>query len=379
MALKRTPDRKAVSAVSDVFNEMQRGATVLAACCVADRAGLWKVMAENSDAEGGKFITVDEISSIGKLHPRYVTEICGSLACAGLLQYDEEKDGFAIDSATAKITADDSFALTFGGNFDRMPAMYQAVPGVAQAMMTPEKMTGVDFKDIAQWGYSRYMERAGVGVAKPYVNNWLPTGLPEVTEQLKAGGMNVAEVGCGAGRITVALAQAFPKTKFTGIELDPTQFAKAQAMNPGLTNLEFQNRDMATIEEGTYDFVVNHDCIHDLVDPLLGLTQIRKALKPGGLFFSMEPRAGEDIKQRYKQATANGGKNRMMIASGYAGSCMYCMTVSCAHGGVGLGSATFGPKKYEAIARQAGFTEFKIVGNSAINNHYVMSAGKSSL
>merc|ERR1719487_144234 len=162
------------------------------------------------------------------------------------------------------------------------------------------------------------MERAGVGVAKPYVNTWLPTGLPEVTEQLKAGGMNVAEVGCGAGRITVALATAFPNSTFTGIELDPTQFSKALAMNPGLENLDFQNRDMATIEEGTYDFIVNHDCIHDLVDPVMALTQIRKALKPGALFFSMEPRVGEDIKQRYKQATANGGKNRMMIASGYA-------------------------------------------------------------
>ena len=40
------------------------------------------------------------------------------------------------------------------------------------------------------------------------------------------------------------------------------------------------------------------------------------------------------------------------------------MTVSCAHGGAALGSATFGPKAYESIARQAGFTSFEQVGGN---------------
>ena len=77
------------------------------------------------------------------------------------------------------------------------------------------------------------------------------------------------------------------------------------------------------------------DCIHDLVDPVGVLRTIRRALKRDGIFFSSEPKSGETLADNLSPA----------MASGYGISTLHCMTVSLAHGGMGLGNA-FGPKRY---------------------------------
>lgn len=62
-----------------------------------------------------------------------------------------------------------------------------------------------------------------------------------------------------------------------------------------------------------------------------------------------------------------------MIEVGVGMSALHCMTVSLAHGGAGLGCATFGPKAYRKLAREAGFTKFEVVGGNAVNTFYALS------
>lgn len=379
MANKREPDRKAVSALTGELNDAMQSGIILALGAVADRAGIFKLLAESSDAEGGVFLTEAAISTMGKLHPRYVREICGGLAAAGYLVYDAGADGYAMNATQAKVLADPNFALTFTGNFDILPAIYRAVEGVTQATMTPEKMTGVPFSEQAAWGFTRGMERMSPGVKSAYARKWLPEAMPEMVEKLKAGNMKVADLGCGAGVVATTLAETFPNADITGIDLNPLQIERANARHPGVKNLRFENRDLATVAPGTYDLIVNHDCIHDLVDPVGALKSVCQALKPNGIFFSMEPKiTGESAKENYENAQKNNGRNKKIIAMGYGMSCLHCMTVSCAHGGIGLGSATFGPNTYEKLARDAGFTNFKIVGSNAVNNFYALSGGTGS-
>ena len=46
-----------------------------------------------------------------------------------------------------------------------------------------------------------------------------------------------------------------------------------------------------------------------------------------------------------------------------------------AHGdAAGLGSATFGPKRYETLARGAGFLSFRRLFGNGVNNFYVLAA-----
>ena len=76
-----------------------------------------------------------------------------------------------------------------------------------------------------------------------------------------------------------------------------------------------------------------------------------------GVFFSGEPKSGENLGENLGSA----------MASGYGISTLHCTTVSLAHGGMGLGSA-FGPKKYEGLVKEAGFLSFDTVGSNPMNN-----------
>ena len=83
----------------------------------------------------------------------------------------------------------------------------------------------------------------------------------------------------------------------------------------------------------------------------------------------MEPRVGESLAENLKPA----------MAQAYGMSALHCITVSLALGGPGLGSGTFGPSKYEALATEAGFASFKLVGNNAMNNFYELKAPGGAL
>ena len=88
--------------------------------------------------------------------------------------------------------------------------------------------------------------------------------------------------------------------------------------------------------------------IHDVVDPLAVLGQIRAALAEGGCYLMVEPQAGDDLEQNLHPAGA----------LTYALSTLHCMTQSLAQGGVGLGAA-WGPGRAEQYCRDAGFGHFE--------------------
>jgi len=336
------------------FNAMVQGSTVLAVAAVADRTGLFKVLA------GAGPLTVAQIAEKGRLHPRYVQEVCSCLACAEFLSYDTQADTFVLPAAQARLLTDENFALNCAGWCDMVPSLMAAIPGVTQAMMNPHMASGVPFSFFSETGFSKGMSRVnGPGIKSTYIRKWLPS-LPNSVEWLQTG-IRVADLGTGYGALALALATAFPNSRITGIDIDNTSIerAKAGAALTSLTNINFSCKDVAQIEPATYDLITNHDCIHDLADPVGVLRAVRRALKPGGVFFSMEPRSGENLGENLSPS----------MAQGYAISTMHCMTVSLAQGGMGLGNA-MGPKKYEALTSEAGFSYFSVVGHNAINNFY---------
>ncbi|MDT9136453.1 hypothetical protein RSW15_25300, partial [Escherichia coli] len=63
------------------------------------------------------------------------------------------------------------------------------------------------------------------GYVNALVQDWLPA-LDGVVDKLKAGA-KVADVGCGHGLSTILMAQAFPKSSFTGYDFHPASIAAA--------------------------------------------------------------------------------------------------------------------------------------------------------
>jgi SAM-dependent methyltransferase len=178
------------------------------------------------------------------------------------------------------------------------------------------------------------------------VQQWVPS-VPGLAEKLAAGS-SYADVGCGAGRALLRLAEAFPASKFAGYDAFPAQIerARAAARDAGLEDrVRFEVLDAAAGLPERYDVISTFDVVHDSVDPASLLGAIRRGLNEGGTYLILEMRSHDD-------PADNVGPLATLL---YGVSVLYCMTTSLAGGGEGLGTCGLPPAKLRELCAAAGF------------------------
>ena len=132
-----------------------------------------------------------------------------------------------------------------------------------------------------------------------YTHPLLADAMWQIAEQLSPPGGRVLEPGCGPG---VFLARAPDGVSLTGVELDPTTAAIAQALHPKATIHAGSFANVRGLAEGSFDLVIGNVPFGDVVlyDPkhnkakhsihnhflLKGLA----LLKPGGLLVALTSR-----------------------------------------------------------------------------------------
>src|SRR4030095_4240373 len=105
-----------------------------------------------------------------------------------------------------------------------------------------------------------------------------------------ASGIQMLDVGCGRGRIINRLAELYPKSRFTGMDLstEATLSAWGEAADKKLRNVEFIVSDLSDFdvkaETEAYDLVTTFDAIHDQAKPLNVLKGIHRTLRGDGLY-----------------------------------------------------------------------------------------------
>ena len=338
-------DRTRIEAFLDRFVGYSAGAMTMALLAVADRSGLLAWLAEN---ESG---TVEAIAAGADLEERYVTEILSGLAASGVVDYDPATGTFTLPREHALFLADETSPYFMGGWFDMVPSVMRQIDGVANAA---KNGGGVGFEEFGP-DLIRGLDRGNGPSQRVFlVSRWLPA-VPGLTPVLESGA-RVADVGCGVGTAAILMAQAFPSSKVTGYDVSDDSLAVAASRASGVENVEFEHYSVDAIPtEPPNDLVTAFDVIHDLVDPLAGMTRIRESLAPGGRFLMMEPNMSSSLE-------ANLTDRGAML---YGVSTMHCMTQSLARGGAGLGAA-WGREKAVEYAERAGFGGFEPV--DAITN-----------
>lgn len=152
------------------------------------------------------------------------------------------------------------------------------------------------------------------------VENSIPYILPYLVSQE----LNILDVGCGPGSITIDLASRVPKGQVTGVDYADKvlEEARANARNKGCENVKFVAASVYELpfEDHTFDITHAHQLLQHVTDPVRALREMRRVTKPGGIVASREtdlkgflwypelPELSEWIAMYEQAARASGGE-----------------------------------------------------------------------
>jgi SAM-dependent methyltransferase len=291
--------------------------------------------------------TDEELARRARVDRRYARDWLGGLAARGYLDYDPDSRRYCLPPEHAAAVADEGGPFFLGGAFEQLPGLIGAYGKVAEACATG---TGVPAEAYGE-EMRRAMERTSAGwFEHQLVPQWIPA-TPGLHDRLARGG-DVADLGCGSGRAVIALARAYPRSRFVGFDTFDAALARARANaeEAGVAErVRFEERDVASGLTGQYDLITMFDALHDIARPLDVLRGIRSALSEDGRFLLLEIQSAE-------RPEGNVGPVSTLM---YATSVMYCIPTSLAAGADGLGTLGLPEHRVRALCGEAGFSEVR--------------------
>jgi 2-polyprenyl-3-methyl-5-hydroxy-6-metoxy-1,4-benzoquinol methylase len=346
-------DKDRIKAFVDrVFADMA-GAMVAGMGYLGVKTGLFRAMA------GKGPMTLADVVAASALQPRYVEEWLKGMSCAGYLEYDAAAQTFRLPDEHAFLLASEGTDHFMGGLYAMAPVLLRVAPRVADAF---KDGGGVRFDEFGADGVLG-LDAINRGTYENRLTSYWLKSLPEVVRRLEAGG-RALDVGCGVGRVCLALAKAFPKAEVVGLDPDTESIrqATAAAKAAGVDRrIRFVAQTTGEFDGGGgFDLITAFDCIHDFAAPVATLAEMRALLDPGGVLFIAEPRAADRLEDNFNP-----------IATMYYGfSLFHCMTQSLAQGGPGLGTC-MGPARMKQLLHEAGFEHFEVLDiRSQVNQFY---------
>jgi SAM-dependent methyltransferase len=342
--------RQFAGEVVGLFN----GAGLTFMVSIGHRTGLFDKMAAMPPS------TAAQIASQTGLNERYVSEWLGAMVTGRIVEYDPS-------AKTYRLPAEHALSLTRAAGPMNLGAFAQffAEMGSVETEIVDKFQNG---GGVPYSSYPRFQQLMREQSAQIFdvalVNVTLPL-VPGIVERLKAG-IDVADVGCGAGHAINVMAKAFPNSRFTGYDFseEGVTIARAEARGWGLTNAEFEVKDAAMLDGSRqFDLITVFDAIHDQAKPRRVLRGIYDSVRPGGYFLCVDIKASSKLEENMEHPLA---------PFLYTISTMHCMTVSLALDGEGLGTV-WGDEKARELLAEAGFTDVAVreVPGDIMNNYYV--------
>ena len=331
---------KSTSGVFDIFT-----------IYIGDQLGFYRVLT-NSES-----LTSVELATRSATHERYVREWLEQQTVAGILEVENPTD--EATSRRFRLPAPYAEVLVERDSLNYLAPLAQLVVGAARPVHTvldafragggvPFATYGIDLRE-GQAGMNRAMFLQQLG------QEWLPA-IPDIHARLQADPpARVADIGCGVGWSSIGIAQAYPKVRIDGYDLDEPSIELAQA-NLREANLNgrvtFQVRDAGdSALAGQYDLVTAFECVHDMSDPVGVLRTMRRLANETGAVVIVDERVGDTF-------TPTGNEVEWMM---YGWSVLHCLPVGMADQpstGTGTVMRAGTLRRY---AQEAGFREVEVL------------------
>jgi SAM-dependent methyltransferase len=259
---------------------------------LGERLGLYEALADAGPATAGQLAARVGVAE------RYAREWLEHQAVAGILAADDGEDHvtrrFSIPPGHEEVLLDrDSLnymtPLALG-----VVGVAQALPHVRHAFTTGAGVPYEAYGDETRHFISRINRPMFLNLL---AGEWFPA-VPGLVERLNGDPpARVADVGCGTGWSSIAIARGFPKAVLTGLDLDRPSIEEARrhAEEAGVAGrVAFEVHDAADPAlAGSFDLVCAFETIHDMVNPVAALRAMRALRAPGGTVLVADERVAD--------------------------------------------------------------------------------------
>ena len=331
--------------------EATLGTWDLLAVYVGDKLGLYQAMADRGT------LTSSELADATGTHERYVREWLEQQATSGILDVDDadvaqEARRYGLPPGHEEVLLDET-SLNYMVPIGKLVvACVRPLNSLLHAFQTG---AGVPYAD-----YGADLHEGQAAFTRPMFEHllgsvWLPS-IPDVHARLQADPpARVADVACGEGRSTIAIAEAYPKVIVDGIDVDRSSIEVAGrhlAESAVEDRVTFHLMDAADLNPAArYDLVYIHESLHDMSYPVKILGACRALISDGGCVVIGDERVPDTF-------TASGDDLERFY---YGFSVLHCLPV----GMVGEGAAGTGTvmraDTVRHYAERAGFRTFEVL------------------
>lgn len=334
-------------ALAERIFESTVGFMELLSIYIGDRLGLYRALANNGEA------TATELASATGAHERYVREWLEQQAVAGILEVEDAKAEpearyYRLPEGHQEVLLERDSLNYLAPLAQQMVGVSRPLPALLEAFRTGGGVSypeyGVDMRQgIAYGNRAMFVNLMGT--------EWLPS-IPDVHERLQADPpARVADIGCGTGWSSIAIARAYPKARVDGFDLDESSVAEAKinAEAEALADrVAFHLRDAADPElSGRYDLAIAFECIHDMSRPVEALQAMRSLTGEDGVVIVVDERVAESFEGPGDEI------ERLM----YGFSVLHCLPVGMAEQPSAGTGTVMRPATLRRYARQAGYRD----------------------
>jgi 2-polyprenyl-3-methyl-5-hydroxy-6-metoxy-1,4-benzoquinol methylase len=323
----------------------------IATIYLGDRLGYYGALA------GTEWMTSSELADHTGTHERYTREWLEQQAVTGLLEVADadatpQDRRFRLPETHAEVLTDRDSVWYTVGLIRSLVGSVAVLPSLLDAFRSGDGISyadyGVDIREgIADSNRPMFLSLLGT--------KWFPA-VTEVHARLSADPpARIADVACGSGWSSIALARAYPRVHIDAFDVDEASVAAAihNVAAEGLAGrITVHQADAADPSlAGTYDLVTIFEALHDMPRPVHALRAVRRLLAGGGSVIVADENVAEDF-------TAPAGDVERLM---YGFSVLHCLPVGMADPPSAATGTVMRPDTLRRYAQDAGFTDVRIL------------------
>jgi 2-polyprenyl-3-methyl-5-hydroxy-6-metoxy-1,4-benzoquinol methylase len=335
-------------ALADRLFESELRTLELYTIYIGERLGLYRAL-----VEGGPASSVDLAQRTGTSE-RYIREWLEHHAANGLLEVDDARAEplarrYSLPAEHVPVLAEPDDIRYAAYRAIDMVRHGRTLPGLVEAFRTGDAPPPLSWEPEGRAEFNRAVFLNLMGT------EWLPA-IPELDRRLVAEPpARVADVACGTGWSSIAMATAYPKIAVDGFDLDEDSIAAARrnAQEAGVSDrVRFSVSDASdSATADRYDLVTVFEALHDMSRPIDALRAARRMLRDGASVLV----ADEPVEDEFTAPAP------LLERHAYGWSVISCLPNAMGDPRTAATGAVMRPSTLRRYATAAGFSEVDVL------------------